>query len=49
MRKIKEEGKKVLLNLICKEQIDMIINDKSAYQSDYYHLLEHLKVEIKDL
>ena len=44
-----QEEKKVLLNLICQEQIKMIIENSSQYSSDYYRQLEKIKVDIKDL
>lgn len=44
-----QEEKKVLLNLICQEQIKMIIESSSQYSSDYYRQLEKIKVDIKDL
>ena len=44
-----QEDKKVLLSLICQEQIKIIIEDHNAYSSDYYRQLEKIKVDIKDL
>ena len=44
-----QEEKKILLNLVCQEQIKMIIEDSSQYSSDYYRQLEKIKVGIKDL
>ena len=44
-----KEEKKLLLELICNEQIHMIIKDHSKYESDKYKKLEELKVKIKDL
>ena len=44
-----KEEKKLLLELICNEQIHMIIKDHSKYESDKYQKLEELKVKIKDL
>jgi len=46
---VNTEDKKVLINLICKEQTEMIIGDCSLYSSDEYKKLEELKVKIKDL
>ena len=46
---ISKEDKKVLINLICKEQVEMIIKDSMLFTSDYYNQLEKLKVDIKDL
>lgn len=45
---ISKEEKKLLLELICNEQIHMIIKDNSKYESDKYKKLEELKVKIKD-
>ena len=43
------EEKKLLLELICNEQVHMIIKDHTKYESDKYKKLEKLKVKIKDL
>ena len=45
---IKEE-KKLLMELICNEQIHMIIKNHTRYDSDKYKQLEELKIKIKDL
>ena len=45
---IKEE-KKLLMELICNEQIHMIIKNHTRYDSDKYKKLEELKIKIKDL
>jgi|GEM_PF-4991680 len=44
-----EQDKRILINLICDRQTEMIVNDNAAYTSDYYQRLENLKAEIKDL
>ena len=44
-----KEEKKLLLELICNEQIHMIIKDHTRYDSDKYKELERLKVKIKDV
>ena len=44
-----KEEKKLLLELICNEQIHMIIKDHTKYDSDKYIKLEELKVKVKDL
>ena len=44
-----DTDKKVLLDLICNEQVHMIINDHNNYESDKYKRLERLKVLVKDL
>ena len=45
---IKEE-KKLLMELICNEQIHMIIKNHTRYDSDKYKKLEKLKVKVKDM
>lgn len=47
--KISKDDEKILLSLICKEQLEMIVKDSSLYESDYYQQLEKLKVNIKDM
>ena len=44
-----KEEKKLILELICNEQIHMIIKDHMKYESEKYKELEKLKVKIKDL
>lgn len=44
-----KEEKKLILELICNEQIHMIIKDHTRHESDKYKKLEELKVKIKDL
>lgn len=44
-----KEEKKMLLELICNEQIHMIIKDHEKYGTDKYKKLEELKLKIKDL
>lgn len=41
--------KKLILELICERQINMIIKDHTSYDSDEYKYLEALKVRIKDM
>lgn len=41
--------KKLLLDLICNEQVHMIIKDNTAYESEKYMKLERLKVTVKDM
>lgn len=38
-----------LCNLICEEQIQMILRNHTLYDSDEYKKLEKLKMYIKDL
>lgn len=44
-----KDDKKLLLDLICNEQIYMIIKDHKKYKTDRYKKLEELKVKIKDM
>ena len=44
-----KEEKKLLLEIICDEQIHMIVKDHTRYESDRYNRLEELKVKIKDM
>lgn len=44
-----KEDKKVLIELICKEQTEIIVEDHTQYESDEYKHLEELKVKIKDM
>lgn len=44
-----KEEKKLILELICNEQIHMIIKDHTKYESEKYKKLEKLKVKIKDM
>ncbi len=43
-----KEEKKLILELICNEQIRMIMKDASKYDSKRYKSLEKMKVMIKD-
>ena len=45
----KKEEKKLLMELICNEQIHMIIKNHTRYDSDKYKKLEELIIKIKDL
>lgn len=49
LSKMNKEEKKIVLELICNEQIYMIIKDHTRYESEKYKRLEELKVKIKDL
>ena len=46
---LNKEEKKLLLELICNEQVHMIIKDHTKYETDKYKKLEELKVKIKDM
>ena len=41
--------RKTLLDLICNEQVCMLIKNHNAYESEKYKRLERLKVLVKDL
>lgn len=43
-----KQEKKLILELICNEQIRMIMKDAGKYDSKRYKSLERLKVMIKD-
>ena len=45
---LNKEEKKLLLELICNEQVHMIVKDHTKYDSDKYKKLEELKIKIKD-
>ena len=47
MKGFSKEEKKLLIQLICNEQIHMIIKNK--YKSGKYKKLEELKIKIKDI
>lgn len=44
-----DTDRKLLLDLICNEQVHMLIKNHDAYVSDKYKRLERLKVLVKDL
>lgn len=46
--KLNEEEKRVLIELICKEQTQMIVKNPESYTSLGYMFLEGLKIKIKD-
>lgn len=46
---VSSEEKKLLLELICNEQVHMLIKDHKKYESEKYMRLEELKIKIKDL
>ena len=43
------KDKKLLLDLICNEQVRMIVKDSNNYMSDRYIHLEKLKINVKDM
>lgn len=45
---LNKKEKKLLLELICKEQIRMIVKNHMKYESVKYKVLENLKVKIKN-
>lgn len=44
-----EKEKDLLLELICFEQLNIVMKDHEQYNSDKYKELEELKVKIKNL
>lgn len=48
-RAFTKEEETLLLELICNEQIDMIVKDCTKYKSKKYKDLEKLKIKIKDM
>ena len=48
-KKMTENEKKLLVELICNEQTHMIIKDHTSYDTDKYKELEALKIKIKDM
>ena len=48
-KKMTENEKKLLIELICNEQTHMIIKDHTSYDTDKYKELEALKIKIKDM
>ena len=44
-----KEDRKILLELICNEQVHMIIKDNTKYESDKYKKLEELKIKVNSL
>ncbi len=46
---ITTEDKKILLDLICAEQVQMLIQNHNDYTSEKYVTLEKLKIKIKDM
>lgn len=44
-----KDDKKLLIKLICNEQLHMIIKDNTSYSTDKYVKLEWLKAKIKDM
>lgn len=44
-----KEEKKILIELICNEQTQIIVENSSNYVSDKYKKLEEIKVRVKDL
>lgn len=46
---LNKDERKMLIELICNEQMHMIIKNQEKYNSKKYKKLEALKVKIKDL
>lgn len=49
VNKMANEDKKLLLELICNEQIALLVKDHNNYGSEKYIRLEKLKIWINDL
>ena len=49
MDKLTQVDRKLLLDLICNEQVRMIVKDCHSYESDRYKKLERLKIAVKDM
>lgn len=47
--KLTSDDRKLLIELICNEQTNMIVKDHTKYDSEKYKKLEELKVKIKDM
>lgn len=47
--KLTSDDRKLLIELICNEQTNMIVKDHTEYDSEKYKKLEELKVKIKDM
>ena len=45
---LNKEERKMLITLICNEQIHMIIKDHTKYISDKYKKLEELKAKVNE-
>lgn len=45
---LNQEEKRLLIESICTEQTNMIVEDHTQYESEKYHKLEELKIKIKD-
>lgn len=43
------KDRKLLIELICNDQTNMIVKDHTKYDSEKYKKLEELKVKIKDM
>lgn len=48
MCRLSKEERKLLIELICNEQMKMIVKDVESYNTKKYARLEKLKVRIKD-
>lgn len=49
MKVFDEENRKLLLELICTEQIRMIMKNPSKYESEKYVRLEEIKAQINEM
>lgn len=47
--KFTTSDKKILLDLLCNEQVHLLLKDHTAYESERYMKLERLKIAVKDM
>ncbi len=45
---LKEQDKRILIELVCNEQTNMIMSDCMSYTSEKYRELEKLKIKLKN-
>ena len=48
-RYLTKEERRLLLEIICNEQVRMIVKDNGKYKSDKYKKLEELKIKVNSL
>lgn len=46
---LSDKEKKIIIELICKEQTNMIVKNHTLYGSEKYKRLEEIKIKIKDM
>ena len=45
---LKEQDKRIMIELVCNEQTKMIMSDCTSYTSDKYRDLEKVKIKLKE-